>query len=686
MLLRLNFRIIAVFLLLLLGFPASAQEQSAYAWQEADLALINPAGWDAPVPEADGDTLTLTLSDDVSEIVLSVLPPAADDSALRAALETEIASLDLLPLDYSLDTMYGRSGLHIDAVSADRTLFGIARSGLMPDNRPLLVASRAPAAEREAFEDTLQLVLDSIVFSASLSPTLPTYHPIWTLPPGEQPVGWVAAGEGRVYVLESVGVQLLTELDGVRALDAATGALINEIPFEDPANPTGIAVDATGIVYVGDTVCRCVRRMSPEGEWLEPVGSFGGNAPYNLAVADDGTIYATDKTEEGYTLRILGEPVNQTVGLNFNASAPPLVARDRAGQVWVVEWLNSMIDGAVSGAVSLVDEEKLSAELRFWLEGLTPDSVNTLATSPSGDLVFATSDHGLRFIHASGADAEPLPQETPSASLRALAFDAEGTLFIVQANGALQAFSTRGAPDRAGGRRLALGVPVQGIFAPLTSIPAEDEEPPKQSWTYAGTAGETITISAVDQTRTDAFMLGLDMALRLIAPDGSEVAYNDDQVGDDLFGVYDAQLPDVLLAQSGDYTIIVEQRQGEGTYTLGIGAPRPLDLNSSGVTEVTGHLQDVFPSEHWVFTAQEGDVLTFTMTAVTDGLDPALMLRQPNGELLAFNDDASDPVLGVNAQLTQVQFPLNGSYVLEASRYEGAGEYQLVVVSTAQPV
>lgn len=674
-----RFLLVLVVLLAICTLPAGAQEGSAYAWTEADLALNFPANWAAPVPAADGDLLTLTLGGEASEIVLVVLPPVQSDAALRPALETQLAALNLLPLSYHLEDMYGRDGLRIEAVSADRTQTGVARAGLMPDDRPLLVVAQAPAADRAALEHALRVVQDSLVFSASLPPALPTYRPVWTLEAGEQPVGWVAAREGRVYVLESVGVQYITELDGVRVLDAATGSLINEFPFENPANPTGIGVDAAGVVYVGDTVCRCVRRLSPEGEWLDPIGSFGGNAPYSLAVGDDGTVYAVDKADAGYALRILGEPLNRTVGLNFNASAPPLVGRDAAGQVWVVEWLNSMMDGAVSGAVSLVDQEKFSAELRFWLDGVTPDAVHALTTTPAGDLAFAMTNGQVRFVHASGVEGEPLPLQAPA---RALAFDTDGTLLTVQEGGTLRALSTAGVPDRVGGRQLALGVPVQGRFPSLTIDPALVEVRATQQWTYAGTAGETITISAVDQSLSDPYMIGMDMALRLLAPDGSELAFDDDLSGDELYSVYDAQIAGFTLPQTGEYTVVVEQMQGGGTYTLGISTAQPLAVSSEGVTEVTGSLQDVFPAQRWMFAGQAGDVLTFTMSAVTEGLDPVLTLTDPNGELVAFNDDAADLELGVNAQLTQVELPLNGSYTLQASRYEGAGIYRLVIVRT----
>ena len=656
-------------LLLLLSFPAAAQGYVPYRWVEADLALLYPAAWDVTASN-DKDNLLLTLAGEDATITLAVLPVTDDDAALRLALEQQIAALDLLPLNYSLDTLYGRRGLRIEVVNADRSLVGVGRWGRLPDSRALLITGRVPAAERAAFDDDLRVLMDSLVFGADVPPVPPTYRPVLSVEPSDPPAGWLAAFGGRLYTLEREGVRFLDDLGGVSELDAATGEFIELYSFENPARPTGIAVDGEGMIYIGDTVCRCVRRLTADGEWLPSVGSFGGNAPFSLAVSPDGTIYAIDKDDSGYVLQIIGAPRTRTVGLSFNASAPPLVAVDGAGQAWVVEWLGSLIDGSTSGAVSAVNNDKAGVELRYWVETLAPESVNAVIGGAVGELVFATVDQGILFVDAGGGLIEPI---ATGGTAQALAFSEDGTLYALLEDGTLQSFDSRGGTDRVGRQALALGVPVQGALS---------EESPFQTWTYEGTAGETVTISAVDLTRTDAFTLGLDMALRLTAPDGSLVAENDDQLGDDLFGVYDAQISSVALPQTGTYTVTVEWAQGSGTYTLGISAVQPLEPSAEGVTNIDGRLQDVFPVQRWAFTGREGEVLTFTMTTESGTLDPVLTILKPDGSLLAYNDDARDPELGVNAQITQVTLPADGTYMIEAERFEGAGEYRLVTVST----
>ncbi len=103
------------------------------------------------------------------------------------------------------------------------------------------------------------------------------------------------------------------------------------------------------------------------------------------------------------------------------------------------------------------------------------------------------------------------------------------------------------------------------------------------------------------------------------------------------------------------------------------------------MTRVEGTLQDVFPVQRWSFAGHAGDVLTFTMSAEASTVDAVLTLRKPDGSILAYNDDAADPALDVNAQLPQVSLPVDGTYVIEASRYDGAGGYSLVIVNTDHP-
>lgn len=219
------------------------------------------------------------------------------------------------------------------------------------------------------------------------------------------------------------------------------------------------------------------------------------------------------------------------------------------------------------------------------------------------------------------------------------------------------------------GNPLMLGVPAQGAL---------DESTIEQSWTFEGIAGDVITLSAADISRDEGF----DVALRLIAPDGREEAANDDQLGADLYGVFDAQLPAHKLEQTGTYTVIVERIGGSGIYTLGISAPQPFTLHADDVTHLEGWIGDAIPANEWMFEGRAGQVFTITMQTVSGSLDPYLKLYGTDGELFAWNDDAADLEMGTTAQITQVELPNDGSYTLQAARYDGAGRYTIIIVAT----
>jgi hypothetical protein len=231
-------------------------------------------------------------------------------------------------------------------------------------------------------------------------------------------------------------------------------------------------------------------------------------------------------------------------------------------------------------------------------------------------------------------------------------------------------FSASGLADAG---RLYPDVPVQG------ALTAERVE---ETWLYNGLAGEMITIAAVDLARPSPTALGLDMEIILFAPDGSELARNDDHGGLDLVGIYDAQIRDLTLPASGDYRIVVRSVQNTtGIYTLGISAPRLIALDPGGITRVNGRIQAVFPRQKWQFEAAEGQSLTITMLATSGTLDSLLDLTSPSGRRTAYNDDAFDPALGVNAQIVRVQLPRDGMYTLDATRYEGTGSYELIIAT-----
>lgn len=103
--------------------------------------------------------------------------------------------------------------------------------------------------------------------------------------PGGEPL-FVADGElGRVSAFSAAG-EFLFALAAPPATDA-------------PARPTGVAIDASGFVYVADAGAHRVLKYAPGGEFQKQWGSRGLDAgrffkPGGLAITTDGRLYVVD--------------------------------------------------------------------------------------------------------------------------------------------------------------------------------------------------------------------------------------------------------------------------------------------------------------------------------------------------------------------------------------------------------
>ncbi len=100
-----------------------------------------------------------------------------------------------------------------------------------------------------------------------------------------------------------------------------------------------------------------------------------------------------------------------------------------------------------------------------------------------------------------------------------------------------------------------------------------------------------------------------------------------------------------------------------------------------------GTITDSRPAVYYSFSGSEGDVVTITMIADDESqLDTYLYLYTANdggreiGELVEFNDDAADLSVGnFNSQLLDVVLPDDGLYLIEATRFQGQGNYTLTL-------
>jgi hypothetical protein len=624
-----------------------------YAWRSGDLSLLIPSGW-----SVSAEAPALQLESGSMRLILTTGPRDFAAAEPLAPLQSALAEHGFALVSYTSETVFGLPGLRAAIASGQRGLNGAALAGWTPDGRFIVLLGGAEPADRARWDQAFAAVLTSLTFSASSPPAPPPYRLIWQTETdrltdsAEATVIGLAAANDSVYAA--------VQGRGVVVLNAQDGTLIGENPFPDPAQPMDIAA-VDQIVYVADSVCRCLLRLRTDGTWLDPVGTFGPNAPLRLEARPDGSLAALDRSSESYALQLIDTTRSTAINLSFNAAAPPLIDVLADGSPVVIEWLTSLMDSSISGALFALADG--APQLVRWLP-FTPEQVRDTAVLNEGQILFALADGTLVIERPDGPIESLVRLPVPA---RRLSVDRDGTIYALTESGQIAAYSNREEPDRIGSPLLVPGVPVIGSVSQTI---------PVQQWQYHGITGERVTINAI----APGTNLGLDAALRLFAPDGRELAYNDDHLGPDLNGIYDAQIRDFILPQTGTYTVQVEWVQFSGSYVLLIARDHTFAPQVDTPVTLSGRIFDAQPVERWVFNGSAGTALTVTMIAETGDLDPTLKLLDPYGVPLAYNDDGRDPELGTNAQLFRVTLPVSGQYIIEASRYAGSGSYALYVV------
>lgn len=91
--------------------------------------------------------------------------------------------------------------------------------------------------------------------------------------------------------------------------------------------------------------------------------------------------------------------------------------------------------------------------------------------------------------------------------------------------------------------------------------------------------------------------------------------------------------------------------------------PQPLIFG----TPATGAITSAQPFQTYTFAGQANDIVSVAMNASNGSLDPQVLILDPNGNLVAFNDDASDGV--TDSLVANLSLVLTGQYTVVATRY-----------------
>jgi hypothetical protein len=665
-----RFAIVGFLVFTLFGFVITQAQEGfvEFRWYESDLALRYPSDWQSPSSAlVDGrPTLTIVATSEegvVSPTLIVSLDTSANESSdLYGLLDAQMKALGIAPSGPLPIEMLEVEGIGSNGISADGEQVGIGRV-VLTEQGAISLVGRSPRAERETFTSLFNSVANSLLRGAdSIIAPLP-YGVVWYVD------SYPDDGEDALLDLRDVlrvgdELYVLDEISGIMVFSAETGAQLDRIDLLPTMQPSAFDYFEDQF-YVADVACGCIQVLD-NGSWQTPFGDFGLDAPANLAITDDGTIYATDTDDDNILVRayVDGEE-SATYAFETPLDEQPFLIATPDGNIRAITRVGDVfgLEGVSFASLYTLN----SRDANFVATDTTPNGEIAVSTEQSGIIIF---DGEGEIINRIGRIVVAYPLAGELVAPRALYFGEDGTLYWVDSDGsfgAINAVSPRIEAGRVGTTTLTTGNIRQGTLNNETSL---------QVWTIDVVEPMTTDIRVIADALSD-----LDVALRIVAPDGNEVLYiNDDETGV-LLSPTDVLVEDFAFEQVGIYSLIVERISGVGQYALGLAGtePLPFDSTANNEVQVSGSLEEARISDSWTFEGTANLTLTITMSALDDTLDPLLRVFDAQGTLLFENDDAENPDLFRDAQIVDLVLPRNGIFTIEATRFDGQGRYELTV-------
>ncbi len=178
------------------------------------------------------------------------------------------------------------------------------------------------------------------------------------------PTGLALDGSGNLYVADAANVRI-RKVAGNSVSTIAGSGVLSYSGDNGPATsaqlntPLGLAVDASGNLYIADSENNVVRRVAKGGT----ITTFAGNgqvgngetqlnSPHAVAVDAAGNVYIAD-TNNGRVRKVTAAGAGSTLGGSDQFFTPTGVASDAAGNVYVADLARNMVRKiSTSGAVS----------------------------------------------------------------------------------------------------------------------------------------------------------------------------------------------------------------------------------------------------------------------------------------------------------------------------------------------
>jgi len=660
-------RLILWAILLFGGISYAQSDDATLYWQEANITVLLPFTW-THYPQTSPDVETLTLAPSLASspefrpdgLLVVVFTRYNNPITPQQALRQAFQSLNLTQFQ-SIPRLDGTEAIG-SGYSADGLLFGFGQARLLSDGTTLALVSRGLSQAQSSVISTFNMQSGSYAEGEDIFFNTREYGTLW----GITVEAVLDAGALSAFALSPTQqLYVATANAGILVFEAQTGILRQRIPYKnDEPREVGSMTISNTALYVFDRFCACIETYR-EGAW-QATEIEVQSLEAQLLVTPNDVLYLSDTAftrtvddstdtanDELFALVYRIESGIQTsLFFEETLSVPPLLALDAGERLHTV----NRDDGSVFIAEGVGFSELLTLPLPSGLvvESAIITSDNQWLVFPNGENIFRLSADGILIKEIT------LPFDVLYQGNYRHLLASQENIFLLS-DDALSITSREVPLYRKGGYFLSANQRV--VAEGFTGVG-------EQVWFFNALRNEPIVLSAVPDLDSP-----ITLALRVISPDGNDLVIDTENNALNL----SAESLIFNAPQEGLYVLVVSESGEAGTYSVGLSKPKTLEGESENRATL-GILAPSLPVQRWQIEVQSGMSLSATLTPESGTLDPLLRLYNPQGTLVAENDDAEDGSLGFGAQLSDITLSFNGTYTLEVQQISGEGVYQLSIM------